>query len=121
MSVRSASAVVVVALLSAGCSEKSAEFPTYPVSGEVVRAGKPAPGGTVQFVHQTEPGVRAVGEIGPDGRFTLSTLSGSEKRSGAVPGEYKAVLVFSASEPPVHPRAVFKVEPRENTFRIQLP
>ncbi|MBN9119563.1 MAG: hypothetical protein J0I06_10465 [Planctomycetes bacterium] len=113
---------VVAALAAVGCGGGTgAGPPTYPVSGEVFRGGKPAAGGTVQFVHQTEPDVRAVGEIGPDGKFSLFTMAGAEKRTGAVAGEYKAVLVFTANDPPFHPKTVFRVEPRENAFKIELP
>lgn len=112
---------VAIVVAVGGCEKKAPAPPTYPVHGEVFRGGKPAANGTVQFVHQTEPDVRAVGEIGPDGKFSLFTMEGNEKRPGAVAGEYKAVLVFSASDPAFHPKTTFKVEPRENTFRIDLP
>jgi hypothetical protein len=112
----------VVAVLSAvGCAGKDPGPATYPVSGEVFRGKKLAANGTVQFIHRTEPDVRAVGEVGPDGRFSLFTFVGDEKRPGAVAGEYRAVLVFAASDPAFHPPTVFKVEPRENTFKIKLP
>jgi hypothetical protein len=113
--------VGAVALAHAGCDAKHADRPTYPVNGEVLRGGKPAAGGTVQFVHQTDSGVRAVGEIGSDGKFTLSTFVGGEKRAGAVEGPYKVVLVFKATDPAFHPKAVYRVEARENTFKIVIP
>jgi len=115
--------LLVILGASGGCGSKSKEdLPqAYPVTGEVFRAGKLATMGTVQFVHQTEPTTKAVGEIGPDGKFTLNTITGSESRPGAVPGEYKAVLVFTASDPAFHPKTVFKVEPRENTFKVEVP
>ena len=113
--------VMGVVLILAGCSKKDCGPQTYPVSGEVFRRGKPVTSGTVQFVHQTEPNIRAVGEIGPDGKFVLCTLVGNENRSGAVVGEYKAVLVLSAQDPAFHPKTMFKVEPQVNTFKIELP
>jgi hypothetical protein len=42
-------------------------------------------------------------------------------RVGAVEGEYRAVLVFTPRDPAFQPKAVFKVQPRENAFKIVLP
>jgi hypothetical protein len=113
---------VAVGLL-AGCGSASKEAPpqAYPVTGEVLRGGKPAGNGTIQLVHQTEQGTRAVGEVGPDGKFTLSTITGNESRPGAVPGDYKAVVIFNPNELPLQPKTVFKIEPRENVIKVEVP
>jgi hypothetical protein len=62
----------------------------YPVTGKVLLPdGKPLTEGGVEFVGKTTV-VTVPGKIGPDGSFSLSS---SESRVGAPPGEYRVRLV----------------------------
>jgi hypothetical protein len=89
-------ALLGIALLTAlGCG-KSKEDAIQPVSGEVVYDGKPAAG--VQVFFMPESGVTAAGAkanpraiTGPDGRFTLTTVSEGD---GAPAGNYRVVLLW---------------------------
>ncbi len=59
-----------------------------PVSGRVTIDGKPLEFGSVMVVPK---GHRpAVGEIGPDGRFSLTTF---EKNDGCVPGKHSVAVI----------------------------
>jgi hypothetical protein len=73
----------------AGCSDANG-FPSaskFEVKGQVLlRDGRPLESGRVVFVPQEPPALYANGEIGPDGRFALSTLKPGD---GAAPGRYK--------------------------------
>jgi hypothetical protein len=79
-------------LLLSGCGGKEEGPTTYPVSGVVVyRDGTPYRGGMVELA--TPDGKqRAVGRIGPDGRFALSTPGEKANRPGAVPGNYRVII-----------------------------
>jgi len=114
-------AVALWVLAGCGGGSKEALPQVYPVTGEVFRGGKPAKGGTIQFVSTADPNTQAVGEIGPDGKFKLSTIARNESLPGAVPGDYKAIIGFTKSDPVFDPKTVFKVEPRENTFKVEVP
>lgn len=116
-------ALLALALgLLAGCKEPPEPPPkTFSIRGEVYRKGKLATFGGIQLIHQTEPNVRAVGEIGPDGKFELKTIRGNEEFPGGVAGEYKAVLVFTASDPAYHLKPIFKVEEKDNVFKVEVP
>jgi hypothetical protein len=59
---------------------------THPVSGQVLLAdGKPLATGRVCLLPQETPGLQAVGDLGPDGRFELQTFKPGD---GAVAGKY---------------------------------
>ncbi|MBW3542412.1 MAG: hypothetical protein KY476_19275 [Planctomycetes bacterium] len=70
-------------LLMCGCGGRDPDRPaTAPVTGTVTYNGKPLTEGTVTFVPQAK-GNPATGQIGPNGRFTLTTY---ETNDGAVVG-----------------------------------
>lgn len=73
-----------------GCSGK--EFDTYPVTGSITVNGSPLTTGSVTFV-STSGGPPATGEIGPDGRYTLTT---EKPNDGATPGKYTVMVVAVA-------------------------
>lgn len=79
-------AASLFALLPLGCGDGR---PTrVPVSGIVLVDGKPLAGGYVTVVpEKARPGG---GEIGKDGRFTLTTFEGED---GCVLGEHKVAVV----------------------------
>jgi hypothetical protein len=75
-----------LALALAGCQE-SRSLATYEVKGRILLAnGKPLSSGRVTFVAADGLGLAASGDIGSDGRFTLSTRDPGD---GAAPGLYK--------------------------------
>jgi len=75
--------------LLAGCGSSSGNLPPLaPVSGKVTLDGNPLPRGTVTFIPDESKGTKgptAVGQIGPDGQFTLRTA----QNAGAVLGHHK--------------------------------
>jgi hypothetical protein len=80
--------VLASAVVSAGCSD--GRLPTYPVSGQVIfEDGSPVHVGTVELKSR-EHNIHARGEIGTDGRFSLSTY---ESGDGAVAGKHDCVVV----------------------------
>lgn len=91
-----------------GCGQGGSEVATYPVEGQVLlKSGKPLTSGRVVFVHREGLVPPAVGSIGPDGRFKLTTRKASD---GAVPGDYKVRI-----EPPAFAKAQRSAIP----FRLQ--
>jgi hypothetical protein len=70
----------------AGCGETASPF--VKVGGTVTLDGKPLESGFVQF--QPTSGQVASGEIGPGGRFVLSTHSAGD---GVLPGTYQVTVV----------------------------
>lgn len=81
-----------------GCSGPSAPR-TVAVHGKVTYRGQPVAQGTVSFqpVKAAEgyPLRPATGDIAPDGSYQLSTFAAGD---GAVPGEYRVVIVSKTSE-----------------------
>jgi hypothetical protein len=114
-----------LALALAGCGG-GADLPkTYPVTGSVVRGGRPVPGGALQFTAAGDNAVTVAGEVGPDGAFTLQTLKGVTKAAGAPAGEYRVTYVFPAgadqrTPPPVTLPRPYKVGPQENRLTLDL-
>lgn len=101
--------LIALLLFTIGCNTKPA---TYPVSGTVKFAdGTPLTGGSVEFRNITDDitkQVNARGEIGPDGKFQLTTFAPND---GALAGEHQ-VCIFPpsyeipsnlSSEPPPNP------------------
>lgn len=127
--------VALVLLLSslslAGC-QKQEEMPaTHPASGKVAyKDGQPVTGGIVQFTSTAPDSVIFVnGEIDENGNFSLHTLKGKTKASGAVEGQYE-VTVLPPQTPdhqqimPVTLPGTYTIKPGENvfpTFKIPRP
>lgn len=109
--IRHALPLFVLLLFAFGCSTKPA---TFKVTGTVKFAdGTPLAGGTVEFRNITDDitkQVNARGEIGPDGKFELTTFAPND---GALAGEHQ-VCIFPptyevpsnlSTEPPPNPLA----------------
>jgi len=83
-------ALMVSVIATAGCKEPP--VPTFPVSGKVTFQKKALPSGTVTFVPDAGKGNKgkesALGMIGPDGSYTLTTGG----RDGAPAGWYKVFI-----------------------------
>lgn len=71
---------------------------THPVAGKIeISSGdiKPLAGHTIEVALDSDPKVRAAGQIQADGTFELETLQGGTVLKGALPGSYKARLVLA--------------------------
>ena len=87
-------AVLLLVGALAGCGSKD-PFPLAPVQGTVAYKDKPVVRGSVVFVPtKGTPGPQAVGQIGPDGSFRMSTAN----RDGAAIGQH-VVTVHCRREP----------------------
>jgi len=80
----SCSAMLLFAMSGCGDGRPS----RVPVSGQVLIDGKPLTGGTLQVIPEGDRA--AYGDIGPDGRFKLSTFTDND---GCVLGKHKVVVV----------------------------
>ena len=84
--IRSATALILGLVLGAtGCGP--ARPAVAPVSGTVSVGGVPVKAGIVYFYPTT--GRLAVGEIGPDGRYSLATFAAGD---GAILGDHRVVI-----------------------------
>jgi hypothetical protein len=86
-------------LLAAGCSQADLPGPkTVPVEGKIVftKGGTPADladvGVAIQLQSVEMPDLQAVGEIEPDGSFTVATQLDEGMKRGAVPGKHRVRL-----------------------------
>ena len=80
----------------AGCGASGVK--THPVAGKIAIQGaevKPLAGHTVEIALDTNPELRASGQIRDDGSFELETLHSGTILKGAVAGTYKARIVLS--------------------------
>jgi hypothetical protein len=117
--------LMLVGALAAGCGKAAEELPPlYPVTGKVVKHGKPVQGGTLQFSPVNEQAVRTVnGHVGQDGKFDISTLKGRDAMPGAPEGAYRVTYVppdVGKSVQPVTSQKTYKVEPRANDFTFEV-
>ena len=81
------SSIVVLILLAVGCGGPSRPA-TVPVSGRVTYQGKPVPLGQIMF--HPEKGRPAMGTIGADGSYRLTTFQ--TPGDGATPGRYRVTI-----------------------------
>lgn len=95
--------------LFVGCGSGEDPRPaTVPVQGKVTYQGQPVPKGTITF--QSASGESAVGEIQPDGTYTLSTF---KEKDGAIPGAHKVMIVANTGDPTKMPSSPGYVAPKE--------
>ncbi|QDT93506.1 hypothetical protein [Gimesia algae] len=95
MSNRSGLLLSLGMLLCFGCGQPDDRLPTARVTGTVAFDGKPLTSGNIMFF-PVSGGKHAVGMIGDDGAFHLSTY---ESGDGAIPGEHKVVIQVSHGSP----------------------
>ena len=108
-------AIGVVAF--AGCGGSGVK--THPVAGKIeVPSGdiKPLAGHTVEVVLDSNPAVRAAGQIQEDGSFELETLQGGSVLKGAVEGTYKARIVLADDDFSQRVAAAKAIPPRYLQF-----
>ncbi|HVK17040.1 MAG TPA: hypothetical protein VM533_08825 [Fimbriiglobus sp.] len=127
----------VAVLVVCGCESEPGPVPVYPVSGQVLYAGKPAAGVHVYFnaAGGTPTPVNPHAVTGPDGKFTLSTYADGD---GAPEGSYQVLMTWppevpEGAEPPdtdrlqgwygmAHSKLTAQVKAGENTLPpFQLP
>jgi hypothetical protein len=96
-----AAALWIAAVGLCGCGEKASGPATTTVEGKLVftkggnvetLASKQA---RIQFQSVDQPEVLAVGQIQPDGTFTVATLAEGGGRKGAVPGKHRVRLLLA--------------------------
>ncbi len=76
---------IAVCCLAAGCSQDSGPQ-TFPLKGKVLFEGVPVTNGTVRYAPtDAAKGRMALGKIGKEGEFTLSTFKSGD---GVLPGAY---------------------------------
>jgi hypothetical protein len=127
--------VVLALLILFGCKPAPPTLAeTYPVSGSVTQNGQPMQGGSIQFHSTADPMLRVLGEIKEDGTFTLNTVKDNAMGRGAPEGEYQVIVQPPLSKevgggvdfahkgvPPITFPKSYRVEAKENTFKIELP
>lgn len=74
-----------VACLTLGCGDGRSK--RVPISGQVLIDGEPLTVGTIRLIPENDR--PSVGEIGPDGRFSLTTY---EDQDGAILGTHKVTV-----------------------------
>lgn len=100
-------------LLSTGCTKSGPR--TYPVKGQVEIAGgniHPIVGHTVEVALDSDPRVRAAGQIQSDCTFVLESLRGSTVEQGAIAGTYRARIVLADDDLRSRNQAVQVIHPR---------
>jgi hypothetical protein len=120
--------VAPVLAVGLGCSSQREAMPkTYPVTGTVsAKGGQAVAGGSVHFAPTGDPTFSAAGDIEEDGTFTLSTVKGKDKVSGAPVGEYRVTASLPAPPGggtilPVTLPQTYRVQAQDNHFRIVVP
>lgn len=109
-------ALVVGGTTLAGCGDSGPT--TVSVRGTVTFEGKPLDGGSITFqpiqVADGAPMRPAVGEIEPDGTYTLTTF---KKGDGVPPGEYAVAITSLIGAPPA---SEWEEAPPKRESRIPL-
>lgn len=89
--------LVLPSIFLAGCGDDLVPIQTAPVSGKATYNGKPLTGYTVYFfVPGGAAEVPAVGDVGPDGAFTLGVR---DEGSGAIVGLNQVWVKFTPEVP----------------------
>jgi hypothetical protein len=118
-----------VVMVAGGCEPKKQTLAvptTYPVAGKVVdKAGAPVTTGSVQFESLATPGQVAIGELQPDGSYSLKTFIDGNKLEGAVKGPQRVTYLPKMTEDqsaavPVTLTEQFDVKEGANDFTVRL-
>jgi hypothetical protein len=111
---------------AAGCGGNTGDpLPTlYLVKGKVLKNGRPVSGGSIRFhAEKSQEAMIISGDVGDDGRFALTTKSGSRTAAGAPPGKYQVVYSPRITKQEFQPtilKALVTVESRDNVLTIDL-
>ena len=114
-------------LLATGCGSSGPA--THPVRGQIQLGSGDAAllaGHSVEVALETDPTIRAYGEIREDGSFALETLQAGELQTGALEGKYLARIVLSDDDPVQSRRVAAAIDTRALDFKtsglsIQVP
>jgi hypothetical protein len=119
--------LALLCFLTAVCScHKPAPPPAlYPVHGNVRVDGKLLEAGVVEFQPLEELGHNALGEIQPDGDFSLSIVHEGKRFKGAVPGAYRVTVLFMAKaekdkRAPLLLEKTYKIVEGDNTIDLDV-
>ena len=94
----------LLGLGTVGCGAEEKRPDTVPVTGQIVfQGGKPLSGGLVQFCALDKSQLTIMGEVQSDGNFALMTSAGRGKARGAVPGDYKVIILPASDKKTVEP------------------
>jgi hypothetical protein len=114
-------------MLATSCAQPTTETrpATYKVEGKVVRKdGKPyTEGGVIEFVPDPTKGVRSLGQINPDGTFSLHTVTAQHRVEGATAGPHTVTVSPPAPDQNVRTFVLTKkytVTPGENKMTVEL-
>jgi hypothetical protein len=108
-----------------GCRSGAAPPATHPVRGTVRLDGQPVKGGVVEFRALAEPAWPTLGDIQPDGAFSLSIVHEGKRHPGALAGEYRVTVLFKGEgekkprEPITLPKT-YKVVEGDNTVTLNV-
>ena len=119
-------ALLGATLLAAGCDTRPKVGETVPVSGMVKMGDRPLNGGMVTFIPDEGAGnkstSRPTGTIGSDGKYTLSTSSATDSKTGAPPGKYKVTVasapMMGMADPSAAPQGVNPAAPTGMAVQI---
>jgi hypothetical protein len=120
--------VAAVAALLCGCGNMPSPNlpPVHKVSGQVVSAaGQPVSGGTIQL-QSTSSQHTAIGDVQPDGNFTMRTMVDGVRLDGVVAGAQRATYFPQMTEDqsaavPVDLKEPIEIRPQDNEIVIKLP
>ena len=119
--------VLALVLAPSGCGRGgSPGLQTHLVTGKVTyKDGSALTGGAITFTLASDPSVTASGDIGADGAFTLYTIVGNQRFSGAVEGEHRVTVIpaMGVDQKLITVRLktnMLKVEAKENHFPIEI-
>ena len=122
-----ASGVVLLCIFAtaSGCSSGTAPPATHPVRGIVRLNGQPQKGGVVEFRALAEPAWPTLGDIQPDGAFSLSIVHEGKRHPGALAGEYRVTVLFKGEgekkpPPPITLPKTYKVVEGDNTLTLDV-
>ncbi|MGL6073345.1 MAG: hypothetical protein ACRC8S_04180 [Fimbriiglobus sp.] len=118
-------------LCSSGCTPEVPFPELHPLSGTVIRLGKPVDGGGIGFLREvSDPsGLTFSAHVNADGTFEAETMksvpSGTVKKTGIRPGRYRVVYHpqsdGSKLGQEVRLDVVIEVKPGNNSITLTLP
>jgi len=119
--------LLVLALVAVGCSSSSSLPKTYKVTGKVTsKTGQSLEKAGIEFRHLDDTSFAVSGEIGSDGTFSLHTVKGKERASGAPAGKYKVTIQPPISHdqkrsPPIEWPQPIEIKPEDNNIKLEIP
>jgi hypothetical protein len=118
-------AFLCIVSAASGCRGGAAPPATHPVRGTVRLDGQLLKGGVVEFRALAEPAWPTLGDIQPDGAFSLSIVHEGRRHPGALAGEYRVTVLFQGEgekkpRPPITLPKTYKVVEGDNTVTLNV-